>query len=126
MRQRNTALIFPVNPQEPKFGGPLAVLTDELSLSCSEVLAGGLQEMGRAKIIGRRTGGMVLPAQIRRLPGGGRLEHAIADFKTPKGVYLEGRGVIPDIPVALTRKLLLSDPDPDITVALKWIASQKK
>ena len=68
MRQRNGTLRFPFTPQEPRYAGPLAILTDELSLSCSEVLAGGLQELGRAKIVGRRTGGMVLPAQIKILP----------------------------------------------------------
>ena len=125
MKQRNATLRFPFAPQEPRYGGPLAILTDELSLSCSEVLAGGLQENGRAKIVGRRTGGMVLPAAIKILPGGGRLEYAIADFKTPKGVLLEGRGVIPDIPVNLTRKLLLEDPDPDLTAARKWIESKR-
>ncbi|MGC4045316.1 MAG: S41 family peptidase [Armatimonas sp.] len=126
MAQRGATLVFPASPleDEPSFKGPVAILTDELSLSCSEVLAGGLQEAGRAKTVGRRTGGMVLPAQIRQLPGGARLEHAIADFKTPKGVLLEGRGVNPDIPVALTQKLLLADPEPDITAAQKWIATK--
>ena len=125
-QQRNNRLRFPVAPfeGEPVYRGPVAILTDELSLSCSEVLAGGLQEMGRAKTVGRRTGGMVLPASIKILPGGGRLEFAVADFKTPKGVLLEGRGVIPDIPVPLTRKLLLSGPDPDLAAAQKWIASK--
>lgn len=126
MAQRGATLNFPASPleDEPSFKGPVAILTDELSLSCSEVLSGGLQESGRAKVIGRQTGGMVLPAQIRQLPGGARLEHAIADFKTPKGVLLEGRGVIPDIPVTLTQKLLLADRDPDITAAQKWIATK--
>lgn len=124
MRQRNGTLRFPFTPQEPRYAGPLAILTDELSLSCSEVLAGGLQELGRAKTVGRRTGGMVLPAQIKILPGGGRLEYAVADFKTPKGVLLEGRGVIPDIPVTLTRKLLLESSDPDVAAAQKWIAGK--
>jgi carboxyl-terminal processing protease len=128
MRQKSATLRFPVTIPEDEpapFKGPVAVLTDELSLSCSEVLAGGLQEMGRVKVVGRTTGGMVLPAQISLLPGGARLEHAIADFKTPKGIYLEGRGVIPDIPVALTRKALLADPDPDLTAARNWIASKR-
>jgi carboxyl-terminal processing protease len=125
-KQRGNTLVFPASPleEEPSFKGPVAILTDELSLSCSEVLAGGLQEMRRARVVGRRTGGMVLPALITALPGGARLEHAIADFKTPKGVLIEGRGVTPDIPVPLTRNLLLADPDPDVTAALKWIGTK--
>ncbi len=127
-KMRGSTLVFPVLilDDDPKpFRGPVAVLTDELSLSCSEVLAGGLQELGRARVFGRTTGGMVLPALISQLPGGARLEHAVADFKTPRGVLLEGRGVVPDFPVVLTRKTLLEDSDPDLTAAQKWIAAKK-
>lgn len=125
MQLRGPQLVFPVTPQNPMFAGPVAVLTDELSASCSEVLAGGLQTMGRAKVIGRQTPGMVLPSVTYGLPGGARLQYVIADFKTTKGVLLEGRGVVPDKPVELSRELLYKQGDPDIRAALDYIESAK-
>lgn len=122
MRTRATELKFPVFPQQPYYSGPLVVLTDEAALSTSEILAAGLQEIKRAVVIGRATGGMVLPSQVEELPGGGEFQYVFADFHTPKGIRLEGRGVTPDIPVALTPQLLLSHPDPVLDAALAYLA----
>jgi carboxyl-terminal processing protease len=124
MRSRTTTLQFPILPQAPRYAGPLVILTDELSASCSEILAGGLQELKRAVVIGRKTAGMVLPSAVEKLPGGVRLQYVFADFKTPKGVLLEGKGVIPDIAVALTPTSLRQLGDPDIAAALAYLKSQ--
>ncbi|MFY7953960.1 MAG: S41 family peptidase [Armatimonadaceae bacterium] len=118
MKMRKGEIRFAVNPQPPFFTKPVAVLIDEMSLSTSELFAGGLQEMNRVVVVGRRTGGMVLPSNIEKLPGGVRFQYAVADFKTPKGVLLEGRGVIPDIAVELTRTQLLRGGDPTLDAAL--------
>lgn len=125
MKMRASELKFPIFPQQPHFGGPLIILTDEASLSTSEILAGGLQEIKRAVVIGRPTGGMALPSQVEELPGGGEFQYAFADFHTPKGVRLEGRGVTPDIAVALTPQLLLAHPDPILDAALAYLANPK-
>ena len=113
MRMRTATLRFPVYPQALLYSGKVVVLTDEGSISTSEILAAGLQELGRARIVGRTTAGMVLPSQIVTLPDGGRLQFVVADFRTPKGTLLEGRGVIPDIPVPLTRATLAASPSGD-------------
>lgn len=106
------------NPQKPYFAGPVAVLVDETSASASEMLAGGLQECGRVSVVGRRTAGAVLPSTFEKLPDGARLQYVVAVFHTPKGVLLEGRGVIPNVPVVLTRKALLAGGDPDLDAAV--------
>jgi len=124
MRLRSGNMNFAVFPQGEPFRGPLAILIDEASLSTSEVLAGGLQELGRARIVGRATGGMVLPSSVERLPGGARLQYAVADFRTPKGVLLEGRGVLPDIPVDVKREELLAGRDPILEAAVRAIAGE--
>lgn len=118
MKLRRGQVRFPVFPLPDPYRGPVVLLTDEASLSTSEVLAGGLQELGRVKVVGRQTGGMVLPSIIEKLPGGARLQYAIADFRTPGGILLEGRGVIPDIPVELTRRSLLEKGDPTLAAAV--------
>ncbi len=121
MKMREGEMYFPVFPSERPYRGPLAILTDELSASTSEILAAGLQEAGRAVVVGRPTPGMALPSVVERLPGGVRLQYAVADFRTPKGKLLEGRGVIPDIPVELRRAELLAGKDPILEAAVAYI-----
>ena len=124
MTMRRATLQFSILPQAPRYTGPVVVLTDELSASCSEILAGGLQENKRAVVIGRKTAGMVLPSAVDKLPGGVRLQYAFADFKTPKGVLLEGKGVTPDIAITLTQASLAQLGDPDIAAALTYFRTK--
>lgn len=124
MATRTNRMNFAILPQAPKFAGPLVVLTDEVSASCSEILAGGLQELGRAIVIGRPTPGMVLPSAVEKLPGGVRLQYAFANFKTPKGVLLEGKGVTPNQTVVLTARRLRDEGDPDIKAAQNYFRIQ--
>lgn len=106
------------------FAGPLALLVDETSGSASEMFAGGMQAIGRARVFGSTSVGGVLPALTERLPNGDVLYHAIADFVTADGVVLEGRGVIPDEPVRPTRADLLAGRDPVLDAALRWIDTE--
>jgi carboxyl-terminal processing protease len=101
--------------------GPVVVLTDEGSASTSEILAGGLQEAGRARVIGETTLGAVLPSLIEALPGGAVIQVVVADFQTPKGVLLEGRGVQPDQRVIETRAAFRAGRDPVMEAALDAI-----
>lgn len=117
MKLRRGEQNFVVFANEEAYAGPLVILVDGMSGSTSEVLAGGMQELGRAIIVGETTLGGVLPSIIEKLPIGARLQYAIADFKTPKGTLLEGRGVIPDVPVAVSRRSLLAGGDPALRVA---------
>ncbi len=121
MKLRQGEARFPVFPVSEPYTGPLFVLTDEASISSSEIFAGSLQEDGRAHVVGRGTPGMVLPSGFEPLPGGARLQLVYADFKTPKGVLLEGKGVQPDIPVELTRRTLLAEADPILDAAVAAI-----
>ncbi|MGH7460718.1 MAG: S41 family peptidase [Longimicrobiales bacterium] len=134
MTNRTNKLQFRINPRRVNtagervlpFGGPVAILTDELSASTSEIFAGGLQTFGRVRVFGASTMGAVLPASLDRLPNGDVLYHAIADFVTPDGTVLEGRGVIPDEPVDLKRADLLAGRDVVLDAALRWIAAQAR
>jgi carboxyl-terminal processing protease len=106
------------------FAGPVAVLVDEGSASASEVFAGGMRALGRVRVFGGASAGAVLPAVWDRLPNGDILYHAIAEFVTAADERLEGRGVLPDEPVALTRHDLLAGRDPVLDAALAWIDRQ--
>jgi carboxyl-terminal processing protease len=100
------------------FSGPLAILTDEGTASASEILAAGLQEAKRAVVVGDATLGAVLPSIVTSLPGGAVMQYVVADFKTPRGVLLEGRGVQPDRRVIETRAALKTGRDPVLDAAL--------
>jgi carboxyl-terminal processing protease len=132
MKSRDNELRFTVNPRlvnargervEP-FSGPVAILVDGLSASASECFAGGMQSLGRVRIFGEQTMGAALPSQFDKLPNGDVFIHATADFVTDDGTRLEGRGVIPDEMVPLTRADLLAGKDAPLEAALAWIDRQ--
>jgi carboxyl-terminal processing protease len=103
------------------YAGPVAILVDGLTGSASECFTGGMQSLGRARVFGQTSMGRALPALFDRLPNGDVLIHAWGDFVTGTGVRIEGRGVVPDEPVAVTRAALLEGRDPTLERALAWI-----
>jgi carboxyl-terminal processing protease len=134
MKTRQSQLTFPANPRlvnaagdrvEP-YKGPVAILVDGMTGSASECFSGGLQSLGRARVFGQTSMGQALPALFDRLPNGDVLIHAWGDFVTGTGVRIEGRGVVPDEPVALTRAALLAGRDATLEGALAWIDRARK
>ncbi|MCW5764604.1 MAG: hypothetical protein KIT68_01345 [Phycisphaeraceae bacterium] len=123
MITRAGRLKFVLNPRLEPYMGPLAVLVDECSASTSEILAGGLKDIGRARVFGVATPGMALPSMIVPLPNGDRFQYAFANYISAGGKPLEASGVTPDEPSGLTRAALLAGHDPVLNAALAWIAS---
>ena len=129
---RDTTLEFKATPRKVSTAGkrvrpyskPLAILVDARSASTSEVFAGGLQDLGRARVFGETSAGMALPAQAIELPNGDVLMHAVADFVTSKGTRMEGRGVIPDEVAVPTRAELLAGNDAALLAATNWISGR--
>jgi carboxyl-terminal processing protease len=126
MYLKGTTLNFALFPRSEPFRGPLAVLIDGSSASTAEILAGGLKDIGRARIFGTRTAGAALPSVIERLPNGDGFQYAIANYISKGGKPLEGDGVTPDQEVRLTRRSLLDGHDAVLDAAIDWIANQKK
>lgn len=115
---------YVVYPQKNPYMGPVVILVDCMSGSASESFSGGMQSIGRAVVIGERSGGGDLDASVDQLPTGALLLYAYADFVTAKGVSLEGRGVVPDVEVKLTRASLLASNDPQLEAAINYIKKQ--
>jgi carboxyl-terminal processing protease len=126
MYLRDTSLKFVVNPRAEVFTGPVAILVDGSSASTSEIFAGGLKDLGRARIFGTRTAAAALPSVIEKLPNGDGFQYAVANYISDGGQALEGNGVTPDLEVKLTRKTLLAGHDAVVDAALEWIQKQRK
>ena len=125
MKMRNLALKFVINPRPPIFAGRVAVLVDGLSASTSEILAGGLQDLHRARVFGTRTAGAALPSMIERLPNGDAFQYAVANYISEGGATLEGHGVQPDEVVPYRRTSLGQGHDAALEAALAWIHNHK-
>jgi carboxyl-terminal processing protease len=126
MKTRDTEVKFVILPRPETFDGPLAILVDEGSASTSEIFAGGMKDLGRARIFGTRTAGAALPSVFERLPNGDGFQYAIANYISEGGKPLEANGVVPDVEVKLTREALLAGHDPAREAAVDWIKSQRK
>ena len=122
-RRKGDDLYYRARPVKRPYLGPVVVLVDGASGSASEQLTAGLQEAGRAYVVGAVTAGDDMDAELEELPTGAYLIYAAGLPHTPKGVVVEGRGVKPDLEVNLTRAGLLQGVDAQLDAALRYIKS---
>ena len=90
-----------VEPNGATIGLPMVVLVDNYSASGSEVLAGALQDYGRATIAGAKTYGKGSVNILRQLKDGSGLYVTTARWLTPNGRLIEGEGLYPDYELEL-------------------------
>ena len=81
---------------------PLVVLVDGGTASAAEVVAGALQDRGRAVVVGSRTFGKGSVQEPHHLDDGSVLALTVARYALPNGRSVEGVGIEPDIDVAST------------------------
>lgn len=82
-----------------RYRGPLVVLVDGGSASASEIVAGALQDNGRAVVVGTRTYGKGSVQSIIELTGGAGMKLTVSLYYTPSGRSIQGRGITPDLTV---------------------------
>jgi carboxyl-terminal processing protease len=80
----------------------VVVLVNKGSASASEIVAGALQDLKRATIVGTQTFGKGTVQEVIGFRGGEALKLTIAEWLTPLGRHLDGVGVKPDIIVDST------------------------
>lgn len=113
---------------------PLVVLVNQASASASEILAGALQDQGRAIIVGTRTFGKVRVQAVHEMADGSALVVTIARYLTPRGTDISAGGITPDVMVAtdptadlelrLNPNILARPTDPVVVKALELLNPQ--
>ena len=101
----------------------LVVLIDGGSASASEIVAGALQDTGRATLVGQQSFGKGTVQQWQELTGdGGAFKLTIARWLTPDKRWIHKVGLTPDVVVTLPSPLPLGA-DPDLDKALEVLGA---
>jgi carboxyl-terminal processing protease len=82
---------------------PCVALVDQYTASAAELVAGALQDQGRASIVGEPTFGKGSVQAIIALPGGSGMRLTVSRYYTPSGHAIQADGLHPDVAVESTR-----------------------
>ena len=93
--------VYTAHPNKAKRTYPIIVLINGGSASAAEIVAGALQDHGRALILGTSSFGKGSVQAIEPMRDGSGLKLTIARYYTPSGRSIQARGITPDIEVEL-------------------------
>ena len=110
-----------LDPAPNSYRGDVVFLVDEMSASSAEELSGAMQALGRAKVVGRRTAGLVLVADVQPLDIGATLVYPSAETRFTNGVAPEGKGITPDVTVSYDVPSLRAGRDVQLEAAIELL-----
>lgn len=90
---------YSAHPHKEKHSYPIVLLINEGSASASEIVAGALQDHGRALLLGATSFGKGSVQSVEPLRDGSGLKLTIARYYTPKGQVIQAKGISPDVAV---------------------------
>ncbi len=100
---------------DPIINMPIVILTNENTASSSEILAGALKDLGKAKIVGTKTFGKGVIQQLLTLPDGSGLKITSEKYLTPNKVEIDEIGIEPnekvELPDTITNILNVEEKD---------------
>ena len=112
--------------EEHQFTKPLAVLVNGNSASASEIYSGAIKDYGIGKIVGTQTYGKGVVQQIFDLDDGTAVKLTIAEYFTPKGRSINGKGITPDVKVEYENNEENPDADNQLDKAVEEVKAQMK
>lgn len=123
-----TPLRFPVDiiHADPArhFTGPVAMLISPRTFSAGEDMVVAFAQARRGVLVGEATGGSSGQPLMFKLPGGGMARICTKHDSFADGREFVGVGVIPDVPVHLTRSDIAEGRDRVLESALNWLHTQ--
>ncbi|WZL72141.1 S41 family peptidase [Clostridiaceae bacterium 35-E11] len=84
---------------------PYVILVNQGSASASEILSGAVKDTKSGTLIGTTTFGKGLVQSVKALDDGTGFKLTTAQYFTPKGTYIHGKGIEPDIVVEIPEEL---------------------
>lgn len=113
-----------------KVNVPIVVLVNEGSASASEILTGAIQDTEAGTIVGTTTFGKGLVQWVRPMIDNTGFKLTVAQYFTPDGTYIHGKGITPDIVIPLPEATEagsageVSDADPQLDKALELLTTK--
>jgi len=89
--------VYSAHRDRDKHSHPIVLLINEGSASASEIVAGALQDHGRALVLGTTSFGKGSVQTVEPLRDGSGLKLTIARYYTPDGHAIQARGIVPDV-----------------------------
>jgi carboxyl-terminal processing protease len=100
---------------------PLVLLVDGGTASASEIVAGALQDRGRAVLIGQKTYGKGSVQSVFDLSDGSSVHITSAQWLTPNRNEISGAGLAPDLEIAFTEEDRNQGRDPQLERAVEYL-----
>ena len=110
-----------LDPAPNAYKGKVVFLVDEMSASAAEELSGAMQALGRAKVVGNRTAGLVLVAAVQPFEFGATLVYPSAETRFVNGFAPEGKGITPDDVVSYEVQSLRAGRDAQLEAAMRLL-----
>ncbi len=98
-RVANSDMYYDADPLDATDGAPIVVLINQGSASASEIVAGALQDHGRAVIMGTQSFGKGSVQTVLPLSDSRAIKLTTALYFTPNGRSIQAEGIVPDIEV---------------------------
>ena len=103
----------------------LVILLNKGSASASEILAGALADHGVAKLVGEKSFGKGSVQELLDVTPDTSLKVTVAEWLTPNGEQISGKGLTPDISVERTLKDYENKKDPQMDKAVETLLNWK-
>ena len=121
---RDNTRFFPVEPGGAATDLPLIVLINGGTASATEIVAGALQDSGRAELVGERTYGKGSVQFVFDLQDGSSLHVTKAVWLTPHRRSIDGSGLAPDVPVVLSKEDRAAGRDTQLLQAIAILSAE--